>query len=1307
MATAIAGIHEKAQAGFYNMGAFWKGTSSAQAATIGSSLRFRSSATASLNKAFVTATNRRKFTWSAWVKKASLGLTQGLFDAYYDGSNFATFQFTTTDTLQAYVIDGGIDYSRETVQVFRDISSWMHIVFVYDSDNATAADRLIFYVNGIRVTSTTDSYGTIPQNYSSIFNTTYTHYIARRLDNNKCFDGYLSQVCLVDGQAFAPSIFGGTHSTTGEWKPLTSSQIRTNVTAGGGWGNNGVMLLFNDATSTTTLGYDRKTSDSGTGNNWTATNISVTAGPTYDVMVDSPSNGTSGTRPAGNYCVLSPLKYAGVVPIKGNLECGYTGAAINETVGTMALPTSGNVVYWEIPFAASGGNSSCFGVIRGDIALTNSGTFTSHCGTGRWTFEINNIGNYRFYNESTSATNMTGGSTPTAGTSVLCLAYNPVSRGLWCGYSVSGTGAITWYSSGDPTTDSNPLVTLPSGYDLFPFRGANDVSGNYINFGQGGFLLSCPTTFRALCTANLPEPTILKPSQHFDVLTYTGTGGVKHVGQSGSIPYSGIPSTSFPFAVNNSLRLRASATAYLSRAGFSADRTKQTLSLWVKRGRIGVQQPIRTAYLAASAYDRIEFTSTDTIRFHHVSSSITYIDVATSIVFRDPSAWYHLVFQMDGAQSSGSRWKIWVNGVQVTFSGTDNTNSVLFGDGPSSNRFFYDQQSGAYYDGYVAELHFIEGSIVSAASFGQIESTTGTWVPKQYTGGNYGTNGFYLPFSDTSQLTSGSNVGIGKDFSGNTNYWNTNNISLTAGVTYDAMIDSPTNAASGTQPVGNYCALNPLDMAASVTLSNANLRQAHPQSGFGACSTALVKSGKWYWEVTFVSYGSGNALILGIVRGDSLPNTNMFAAGGGVGYYSNGNKYIDGTLSAYGATYAPNDVIGFALDVDAGTLECFKQTGGSGAFASQGVITLPSTTSGWKTLGINGSSTYGAMTTEWNFGQRPFNNSSVPASYKTICTANLPAPSSSLWTPDLVWIKDRTTANNHAIADTVRGAFSMQASNAYAVDSVTTQAVQRFYPGGFTVGNDVTTGTNNDNYVAWMWRAGGPAVTNSSGSISSLVSGNATGGFSIVSYVGTGANGTVGHGLGTAPKMVIVKARDVANQSWNVYHASLTSAAYRLLLDGTGGESSTPTSWNSTAPTSSVFSVGTATSTNGNGTNFIAYCFAEIPGFSKIGSYTGNSSADGPFVWCGFRPKFIMIKETTLSTGHWFVFDSIRNTYNVMTATIRLSSSLGEEVGTNAVDILSSGFKLRHDGTVYSINRSQSYIFIAFAEMPFKYANAR
>jgi hypothetical protein len=305
--------------------------------------------------------------------------------------------------------------------------------------------------------------------------------------------------------------------------------------------------------------------------------------------------------------------------------------------------------------------------------------------------------------------------------------------------------------------------------------------------------------------------------------------------------------------------------------------------------------------------------------------------------------------------------------------------------------------------------------------------------------------------------------------------------------------------------------------------------------------------------------------------------------------------------------------------------------------------------------------------------------------------------------PDFAWIKSRNTADGHDLIDSVRGTNKNLYSNATSAED-TVARLTSFDTNGITLaGGYGYTNAAGQTFVAWQWKAGGTAVTNTSGSITSSVSANTTSGFSVVTYTGNGTSGaTVGHGLGVAPSMIIIKSRSTAGTDWGVYHASLGNTLI-LFLNSTGASAGPNAAyWNNTTPSSSVFTLGVASELNGNTRTFVAYCWAPIAGYSQFGSYTGNGSTDGPFIYTGFRPRFVLIKNAD-STGDWTIMDTARDTYN---ATITaLYPDLSNSEGGGNIDILSNGFKIHN--TTYQNGSGNQMIYAAFAENPFKYANAR
>jgi hypothetical protein len=297
--------------------------------------------------------------------------------------------------------------------------------------------------------------------------------------------------------------------------------------------------------------------------------------------------------------------------------------------------------------------------------------------------------------------------------------------------------------------------------------------------------------------------------------------------------------------------------------------------------------------------------------------------------------------------------------------------------------------------------------------------------------------------------------------------------------------------------------------------------------------------------------------------------------------------------------------------------------------------------------------------------------------------------------PDFSWIKVRNNTDNHVIFDAVRGATKRLEPNATDAEATISNELTAFNSDGFSIGGADRVNRNNDTYASWNLKANGSGSANTAGSINSTVSANTTSGFSIVSYSGTGSLGTVGHGLGVKPKMIIVRKRNSA-ENWLVYNEKLTASNY-LLLNGAGA-SGADNMWNSTEPTSSVFTVNAVAGANGSGGTYIAYCFNDVQGFSKFGSYVGNESTNGTFVYLGFKPSFILFKKTTGSAGDWQLWDNKRDPINPVEKAIHPNANGGASADQD-IDFLSNGFKLRSNQSHLNAD-GVVFIYMAFAEAP-------
>ena len=782
------------------------------------------------------------------------------------------------------------------------------------------------------------------------------------------------------------------------------------------------------------------------------------------------------------------------------------------------------------------------------------------------------------------------------------------------------------------------------------------------------------------------------------------------------------------YQVERSLRFNSADSAYLSRTPASAgNRRTFTLSFWYKRSNIAtsVEQAIFTTN---TTYDGIRIeNNSDKLRFF--LNGAASADILTTQVFRDPSAWYHFLIAVDTTQGTASnRIKIYANGTQITTFDTstypsqnydcsfNSTNQHVFGFSPTAGTH--------YLNGYLADIHFIDGQALTPSSFTEVSATTGQLIPLAYSG-TFGTNGFWLKFSDNSNNTAAT---LGKDYSPNGNNWTPNNLSVTAGAGNDSLVDTPTSIAAtdtgvGGEIRGNYATLNPLNNAgAAGTYSNGNLEITTGSSQYGAyvSTIATPTSGKWYAEA-YITSGANTRF--GFAKASYIPlSTDQLGnVAGTMAYRCDVGDFRVALTTKFtgGATCTSGDTVGLALDNDNGEVKIYKNG------------TLQGTATGIEAANwcFAGSDDNGAGTAShiWNFGQRAFAYT-APSGFKALCDTNLGAPvvakpntvmdvvlytgtgaaltpTSSLgFNPDWIWIKSRSAATDHAFYDVVRGAQARLESNNSDAEVTSDDGVTAFNSAGFTLGTLAQVNTSSATYAAWCWDAGTSTVSNTAGSITSQVRANVSAGFSVVTYTGSGITSTIGHGLGVAPQLIITKNRSSGSFNWGVYHAAAGNSVYGK-LNLTDAFSSLPI-WQNTTPSSTVFYVGNYNAANQGADNYVAYCFAPVVGYSSFGSYTGNGSAtDNTFVYTGMRPRFVMLKRSD-STGNWVIWDAVRNSYNVANSIILPNSSAAEYSPDAKIDILSNGFKVR-DNSSDSGTNGATYIYAAFAESPFAYARAR
>jgi hypothetical protein len=808
-----------------------------------------------------------------------------------------------------------------------------------------------------------------------------------------------------------------------------------------------------------------------------------------------------------------------------------------------------------------------------------------------------------------------------------------------------------------------------------------------------------------------------------------------------------------PYEIDNSVRFNKDDSSYLSRTPSSASNRKTwTMSCWVKISTKDDSLVLMDAgsnpnYLVVYMYQ-------GTIRLYDPSGGggSNEIYIAGTRLLRDPSAWYHIVVQLDTTESTNTdRVKIYVNNERETaFTQTDWPDEDYESFINNNIEHTINRTGSTYSECYMAEYHFIDGTALTPASFGETNEDTNQWVPKKYSG-SYGTNGFYQKYGDSSAL--------GTDSSGNGNTFAVTNLVAT-----DQMIDTPTNAFATMNPIDNDAANNPQ----SQSYAEGNLKVLATGSGASTewscyrATMALPSSGKWYWE-SLAALSQTSQIGIKESSGKMINNSPWHVpslydpAIDGNSYGINGdsgNKVSNGDVnSSYGSVFntSGGDIIGVAVDFDNDAIyfsinNTWQDSGDPTSGASKTGAAFTSFASG--TYSPSGL-IYGGYSQQYlNFGadssfagQKTAQGNGPdgtdfyydpPAGYKALRVNSLPDPeiklpgefhSTVLYTgtgsdqsitgaglqPDLVWIKSRNAAYNHNLLDSVRGSHKWIGSNSDAAEDNDPNAyLSSFDSDGFTLdGGGGSTNNSGTTYTSWNWKAGGTASSNTDGSITSTVSANPEAGFSITKATGTGSALSVGHGLSSQPELIFGKCLGAASTNWATMqdNSSPSSILYLNLTNNIGTDSGSYT-----AVTASTISIGTSTDLNQDTVDFILYAFHSVPGYSLIGKYEGNNNADGVFVYTGFKPSWLMCKASGTGGTHydWVMYDSVRSTYNAVGNVLEANQNQDEVTGTGRglpIDLVSNGFKMRSS---YAENNSDTtYLYLAFAESPFKYSNAR
>ena len=861
--------------------------------------------------------------------------------------------------------------------------------------------------------------------------------------------------------------------------------------------------------------------------------------------------------------------------------------------------------------------------------------------------------------------------------------------------------------------------------------------------------------------------------------------------KSGTIPfYNEAISQSCRFGANNVLTNEQDAPS---------DRKNFTLSMWFKRCRTGTEEGLAAGTTDNGNYVRLEASGAIRVRQYN-----TTVQLITNAVFRDTSAWYHLVVAWDldnGTQAD--RVIIYVNGTRQTLAtntlpANTSTDSNFNQDGQTLHiGSSYSGGATAFFDGYIADVNFVDGTALAPTSFG--ETKNGVWIPITPTGLTYGNNGFRLQFAQVGVGTASTST-IGADTSGEDRHF------TSAGILASdcAIPDSPENnfCIMGSSNMRRYGHSNVATMAEGGLLATSTGNATH---AFGTMSIKQILANGLgvYFEMRCVTDGTPRCYF-GIVAGQE--NNAATAADTALyqyplkfvidvrGYILGGTQTNGTAETNIGAgalagdyrsifTVAAGDVMGIAIKSDGKVFISKNGTfvnslaGTSNPATGANPIHVIDTTLDW--FPING---YSASAWHSNFGQDgSFSGTetsggetdsngigdffgAVPSGFVCLSTLNMAEPTigpnstsqatdyfnTLIYTgngtddraitglgfkPDWCWFKKRSGNMSHYLVDSARGTSNDNGTGTVGgLNSNATETEVRTSDGGFasfdddgfTLGQAPPQGgypqagyernnADGSTYVVWNWKANGGTATatisESGDNPAAVVQANPTAGFSLITYTGTGDAGTIAHGLGAVPTMMIIKNRDVAD-AWAVYHGANTAAPATdyLVLNTTAATADAATYWADTAPTSSVFTVHDAHTVNADGEKYIAYVFADVEGFSKMGAYiaiSGSGSTpnhDGVFIYTGFRPAWIMIKYT--GSGAWNIHDNTRSLINPMQNFLMPASSEAEAT-SEALEFLSNGVKMRSASGFFDHPAGGDFIYMAFAEQPFKYANAR
>ena len=775
------------------------------------------------------------------------------------------------------------------------------------------------------------------------------------------------------------------------------------------------------------------------------------------------------------------------------------------------------------------------------------------------------------------------------------------------------------------------------------------------------------------------------------------------------------------YSIDNSCMFDFASSSYLTRTpGAAGNRRTWTMSVWLKQTRLPSTTSGGLAFFNAGAEEFFWHDSNDQL---YIVTEPSTVHRLTSGVFRDGGGWYHLFLASDTTNATASnRLKFYINGVVPSLSTSANPSENFDWDINNTVAHNIGKRAGDYWDGYMADFILVDGEQKEHTDFGKVNDE-GVWVPIDYTG-SYGTNGFHLDFASSGDL--------GNDVSGNNNDFTVSGIGSDHQVT-----DTPTT----NYPILNF---NDAHTESSAVLSEGcrKFLNTNTAKSNDVRATFGVSSGKWYWETKITDLGQSgvNREILGVVSPsweiDSGSDGTAFpfvSGNNGYAYAASGSKVYNDSATSYGTAFSVNDIIGCALDLDNGkiwwSLNGTYQASGDPAAGSNEAF---SSLSGMFQPAFSvdyGTGNSGILV---NFGQQSF-NTAAPTGFKALNSANLEptisdpsahfqvatySGNSSTQTitfdgasdmqPDFVWAKSRSNSDAHVIQEAATGTGTAHFLTRTNSDAVT-DAVTAFNSDGFALGDgselsDGTINTSGRSYVSMNWKGNGSGSSNTTGTINTTkTSANTTAGISINTYTGNGTDqATYGHGLGVTPlfcwTLSLTSADHRTSSTW-IFGDTAFSKQVGLDAVGDAFGASNAGLGKVEGGSSTVITLGQDPAVNGSSITYMSLVFAEIEGFSRFSSYTGNGSSDGPFVYCGFSPEFVITKANR-GGEPWTMWDRKRSTFNPADDYLMPTNSDAEASSSSiSIDFLCNGFKVR--GSDSRLNRNDhDIIFAAFAKHP-------